>query len=64
LFPWRWHSRRVRAFIEGVNDKVDGLLIWECMHILEALYQFIITGLLCAAFVFEIKALEYVTMTM
>src|SRR5258708_35146705 len=28
------------------------------------LYQFIFTGLLCAAFVFEIKAVEYVTVMM
>jgi hypothetical protein len=64
LFPWRWQSRRVRAFIEGVNDKVNRLLIWECEHILEASYQFIFTGLLCAASAFEIKVVEYVTMTM
>jgi hypothetical protein len=34
LFPWRWQSRRVRAFIEGVNDKVNRFLIRECEHIL------------------------------
>jgi hypothetical protein len=39
-------------------------LIRECEHILEASYQFIFTGLLCAASVFDIETVEYVTMTM
>ena len=64
MFPWRRQSRGVRAFIEGINDKVNQLLIWECDHILQAFYQFIFTGLLRAASVFEIEVVEYVTMTM
>jgi len=64
LFPRRRQPRRVRGFIECVNDNVNGWLIRECDHVLQALYQFIFTGLLCTAFVFEIKAVEYVTMTM
>ena len=64
MFPWRRESRRVRTFIEGVNDKVNGLLTWECEHILQALRQFIFTGLLRAASVFKIKLVEDVTMTM
>jgi len=63
-FPWRWQPRRVRGFIESVNDNVNRLLIREREHVLQALYQFIFTGLLCAALVFEIKVVEYVTMTM
>ena len=50
--------------IQGVDNKVNGLLIRECEHILQALYQFIFTELLRAASVFEINAVEYVTMTM
>jgi hypothetical protein len=63
-FPWRWQPRRVRGFIESVNDDVNRLLVREREHILQALYQFIFTGLLCAALLFEIKFIEYVTMTM
>jgi hypothetical protein len=64
LFPWRWHPRRIRGFIESVNDNINRLLVQEREHVFQALYQFIFTGLLCAALVFEIKAIEYVTMTM
>ena len=59
-FPRRWHPKTVRAFVQRVHNNIDGAVIGQCKHLLEALYQYVISGFVCAVVVSQIYAVKYI----
>ena len=57
-FPWSWHTKSVRAFIECVHNDVRWVIIGQCEYLLKAFYQDIIGGLVGAVVVSHVNAME------
>jgi hypothetical protein len=58
--PRRWQSKSVGTLVERVHNNVDRAVIGKRECVLQALYQHVISGLVCAIVMSLIYAVEYI----
>ena len=59
-FPRGWHPKGVRTFVERVDNDVGWAVIGQSKCLLEALYQYVIRGLVSAVAMSHVNAMEYI----
>jgi hypothetical protein len=59
-FPWGWHPKCVRTFVERVHNDIGWAVIRQCKRLLEALHQYVISGFVSAVVVSHIYAVDHI----